>query len=59
MSFVFVEHCFCEIRYSPFVLSLFISFIKLPPVVKEDKKEDGLELDQKQAKDICGEETRL
>jgi len=40
----------------PFAL---VSFIKLPPVVKEDNKEDGLELDQKQAKEVCGEETRL
>ena len=37
----------------------FISRIKLPPIVKEDKKEDGLELDQKQTQDIWREEIRL
>ena len=54
----FFKHYFCEIKYSSSVL-FFISFIKLPPVVKEDKKVDGLELDQKQTQDVSREEIRL
>jgi len=40
----------------PFAL---VSFIMLPPVVEEDKKEDGLELGQKQTQDVSRENIRL